>query len=233
MTEFKSFFKTVTGNEGSLCHYTTRLDTYGCGCEHDCSYCYAKSILSFRGLWNNKAPRVANIDAIARKIKKIPPGTILRLGGMTDCLQPVESRNKVTLKTIDLLNEAGVGYLIVTKSHLIGTDEYLSRLDPGLAHVQISVTNTDDKAALEYENCSLSSKRLEAASKLQAAGIDVAVRLSPYVAEFIDPSIVAKCGVKKIVIEFLRVNHWIEKWLNGLVDLAPYSLKHSTYRHLH
>lgn len=29
--EFKSFYKTVGGNEGSLCHYPTRLDTYGCG----------------------------------------------------------------------------------------------------------------------------------------------------------------------------------------------------------
>ena len=37
--EFKSFFKTVGGNEGNKCHYPTRLDTYGCGCSHDCNYC--------------------------------------------------------------------------------------------------------------------------------------------------------------------------------------------------
>lgn len=46
--EFKSFFKTVGGNEGNKCHYPTRLDTYGCGCSHDCKYCYAKSLLDFR-----------------------------------------------------------------------------------------------------------------------------------------------------------------------------------------
>ena len=28
--EFKSFIKTVGGNEGSKCKYSTRLDTYGC-----------------------------------------------------------------------------------------------------------------------------------------------------------------------------------------------------------
>ena len=50
MKEYKSFFKTVNGNEGSKCHYNTRLDTYGCGCQHDCSYCYAKSLLDFRKL---------------------------------------------------------------------------------------------------------------------------------------------------------------------------------------
>lgn len=30
--EYKSFYKTVGGNEGSLCRYNTRLDTYGRGC---------------------------------------------------------------------------------------------------------------------------------------------------------------------------------------------------------
>ena len=58
--EFKSFFKTVIGNEGSLCRCTTRLDTYGCGCEHDCAYCYAKSLLAFRDLWDAKEPKVAS-----------------------------------------------------------------------------------------------------------------------------------------------------------------------------
>ena len=32
MKEFKSFYKDVTGNEGSKCKYSIRLDTYGCGC---------------------------------------------------------------------------------------------------------------------------------------------------------------------------------------------------------
>ncbi|MBO7183463.1 MAG: radical SAM protein [Bacteroidales bacterium] len=230
--EFKSFFKTVSGNEGALCHYTTRLDTYGCGCEHNCSYCYARSLLEFRNLWHPASPRVASIDKIARRIKRIEPGSIIRLGGMTDCLQPIEAQHKVTRATIAMLNRAGIGYLIVTKSHLIATEDYLGLLDPKLAHIQITVTNTDDKAALAYEKCSLSSKRLDAATKLQDAGMDVALRLSPYVPEFIDPGVIAKTGVKKIVVEFLRVNHWIETWVDGLVDLTPYTLKHGGYRHL-
>lgn len=41
MKEYKSFYKEVTGNEGGKCRYNKRLDTYGCGCAHDCSYCYA------------------------------------------------------------------------------------------------------------------------------------------------------------------------------------------------
>ena len=78
--EFKSFYKTVEGNEGSKCKYPTRLDAYGCGCQHDCKYCYAKSLLDFRNLWNPNDPSVADINKIERKIKKLPKGTILRLG---------------------------------------------------------------------------------------------------------------------------------------------------------
>lgn len=232
MAEFLSFYKTVSGNEGSLCRYTTRLDTYGCGCAHDCSYCYAKSLLNFRGLWSPQAPRVASMAKIARRIKRIAAGSIIRLGGMTDCLQPAEAQHKVTRATIARMNRAGIGYLIVTKSHLIATDEYLRLLDPNLAHLQITVTNTDDKTALTYEKCSLSSKRLEAVKTLQDAGIDVQLRLSPYIEDFINPKVIQNCGVKRIVVEFLRVNHWIEKWIGDLVDLTPYTMKHGGYRHL-
>lgn len=90
--EYKSFMKTVGGNEGEKCKYTTRLDTYGKGCQHNCSYCYAKSLLSFRGLWDNENPAIADIRKIERKVSKLPKGTILRLGGMTDCFQPLEQR---------------------------------------------------------------------------------------------------------------------------------------------
>ena len=67
MKQFKSVGKTVEGNEGSKCLYTTRIDTYGCGCSRDCSYCYAKSLLDFRGLWNPKAPAVADLKDLRRE----------------------------------------------------------------------------------------------------------------------------------------------------------------------
>ena len=69
--EFNSFFKKVAGNEGSKCNYTIRLDTYGCGCQHDCKYCYAKSLLEFRNLWNNISPKIADIKKIERKVKRV------------------------------------------------------------------------------------------------------------------------------------------------------------------
>lgn len=80
--EFKSFYKVVGGNEGTKCHYPARLDLYGCGCEHDCSYCYAKSLLSFRKLWNPLSPSVADLAKVQRRIRKLDHTLTVRLGGV-------------------------------------------------------------------------------------------------------------------------------------------------------
>jgi len=83
--------------------------------------------------WNPEDPAVANIDKIKKQIDKIAAGkcgTIkaIRLGGMTDCFQPIETKHKVTYETLKYLKEKKVPYLIVTKSDLIATDEYMAVL---------------------------------------------------------------------------------------------------------
>lgn len=167
--EFKSFMKTVGGNEGNKCHYPTRLDTYGCGCSHDCKYCYAKSLLDFRKLWNPENPSIADIEKIKRKIAKLPKDTpAIRLGGMTDCFQPIEKSHKVTYETIKCLNEYKIPYLIVTKSAIVADDEYIEILDKNLAHIQITVTTTNDELSKTYEKASVPSERIRAIEKLQA-----------------------------------------------------------------
>ena len=232
--EFKSFFKNVGGNEGSKCNYPVRLDTYGCGCSHDCKYCYAKSLLDFRKLWNPQDPKVADVSKIEKQIKKIAEGKCgeiraVRLGGMTDCFQPIEATHHVTYETIELLNKYKVHYLIVTKSDLIASDEYMSILDKELAHIQITVTTTDDNLSMTYEKAVPPSRRIAAIEKLQAAGFDIALRLSPFIPEFVDLEILNKVKCNKIQVEFLRVNTWIKKWFD--IDYTPYTVKQSGYLH--
>lgn len=232
MKKYKSFYKTVGSGEGERCKYPTRLDTYGCGCQHDCSYCYAKSLLEFRGLWNAKEPAVADINEIRKKVSKIQPGTILRLGGMTDCFMPMEKSVKNTFNTINELNNKGIGYLIVTKSALVADDEYIRIYDKDLAHIQVTVTTLDDDlyTGLNYEKASLPSERIEAILKLQKAGFDVQIRLSPLIEEYMDFDKLNRLGINKAVVEFLRVNSWIEKWFD--VDLGKHTLKEGGYKHL-
>lgn len=222
MKEFKSFYKEVTGNEGGKCQYNRRLDTYGCGCQHDCSYCYAKSLLNFRNLWDANEPSVADIRKIERRIAKLPQGTVIRLGGMTDCFQPLEEWERVTRRTIELLNKYGIGYLIVTKSDLVC--EYLNILDKQLAHIQISVTWIPCEKAVSTE------RRIKAIERLHSEGFDVAVRLSPFLPQFVDFDRLNGIRCNKIIVEFLRVNHWIKKWLP--LDYSDYTVKQSGYQHL-
>lgn|GEM_PF-1858513 len=39
----------------------------------------------------------------------------------------------------------------------------------------------------------------------------------------------AKCG--KVIVEFLRVNHWVRRWL-PMMDFSEYTVKQSGYSHL-
>ena len=230
--EFKSFYKTVGGGEGQKCHYPTRLDTYGCGCQHDCSYCYAKSLLYFRKQWHAKDPAVANINDIKKVIDQIPAGTILRLGGMTDCFQPLEKEVRNTYKTIQLLNKRRIGYLIVTKSAMVADDEYMEIMDKELAHIQITVTTLDDDFYLKrkYEKASLPSERIQAILKLQEAGFDVAIRLSPMIEEVMNFDKLNSLGIQKGIVEFLRINSWISKWFH--VDESKFTYFEGGYKHL-
>ena len=231
--EFKSFFKTPEGNEGEKCKYPHRLDSYGKGCQHDCSYCYAKSLLNFRNLWNPTSPAVADIDKVRKTIEKIKKKgeiKVLRLGGMTDCFQPIEKKYRVTYEIIKALNEAGIGYLIVTKSDIVADDEYMEIMDKNLAHIQVTVTTTNDDLSLTYEKATIPSKRIKAIEKLSDAGFDVALRLSPFIEGYVDYDILNAVRCDKILVEFLRVNSWIEKWFN--IDYSDYTIKQSGYRHL-
>lgn len=149
---------------------------------------------------------------------------------MTDCFQPCEREYGVTYETIKALNEAGIGYLIVTKSAMIAEDKYMAVMDRNLAHIQITVTTLNDKLAATYEHCDPPSLRVQAIEKLQAAGFDVALRLSPFIPQYMDLGKLSKIKCDKILLEFLRVNSWIKKWFN--INYSEYTVKHGGYLHL-
>lgn len=230
MREFKSFFKTVGGNEGTLCKYPTRLDTYGCGCYHNCTYCYARSLLEFRNLWDAEEPSVADVDKVRRKVSRLEPWSVVRLGGMTDCFQPIEADVRATYKTIEALNGRGVHYLIVTKSALVANPEYMDLFDRELAHVQVSVTATDDAVAETYERASAVSARIRAVEKLYEGGFDVSLRLSPLIPEYVDFDRINGVECDKVLVEFLRSNGFIRRLFD--TDYTQYTVRHGGYWHL-
>ena len=72
-------------------------------------------------------------------------------GGMFAVYRWILKQNKQDVE-IKALNEERLSYLIVTKSDIVASDEYIKILDKDLAHIQITVTTTDDNLSLTYEN---------------------------------------------------------------------------------
>ncbi len=229
--KWKSSYKKGERKVNTWCRWNDRLDPYGCGCQHDCSYCYAKSLLAFRGLWHPENPSAGDLKNIEAEIRKLPKHKAVRIGGMTDPFQPLELTYRITLKTLELLRMYRVPYLIVTKSDMICRPEYLGVLDLDLSHIQITVTSTDDALARTYEpKAPASSRRIAAIEKLQELGYDVQLRLSPFIPEFVDIDRINAIKCDKVLIEFLKVSPWIQKWFN--IDYSPYTLKCGGYLHL-
>lgn len=228
--EYKSPYKNINARKyNTWCLYSKRIDTYGNGCQHDCKYCYAKALLEFRGYWN-KIPLPSNLSEIHYKIKKLNKFDIVRLGSMTDCFQPIEKIHKITYETIKLLNYYKIHYLIVTKNSLVSNEEYLAIYDKNLAHFQISLTSTCDKKSQLYESASKASERINSIEILFYKGFDISIRLSPFLTELIDYNKLNNINCDKILIEFLKVNHWIKKRLN--IDYSQYTHKFGGYDNL-
>lgn len=62
-------------------------------------------------------------------------------------------------------------------------------------------------------------------------GYDVAIRLSPILDEYMDYSRLNSLGINRCVVEFLRVNTWIKRWMADL-DFTKYTFWQSGYLHL-
>ena len=182
-------------------------------------------------MWDENNVRVADIQKIEKVIRKMKTYSVIRLGGMTDCFQPLEAKQKVALETIKILNEYRIQYLIVTKSSMIAADEYIRTMDKDLAHIQVSVTCLDDMKYKKIESACPPSKRIKAIMDLQSEGYDAAIRLSPLMEEYMDFEKLNTLNINKCIIEFLRINAWIKKWLPE-VNCEKYTLKQNNYYHL-
>jgi len=189
--KFNSPVKLPGGGETKRCYYPFKVDTYGRGCSNDCLYCYARSVLSFRNLWDSDKPAKADISDIKKifsdvfdKNKKTKFTEILqakipaRLGGMTDCFGDVEKIAGRTKELIKMLNEYNYPYLILTKNKLI--TDYIDILRKDLGYIQFTITTPyDEKAKIFEPHASLTSERLSALKTLSEAGFWTAARINP------------------------------------------------------
>lgn len=229
--KFWNLYQTVWWWEWSKCLYPTRLDTYGQWCSHNCKYCYARALLDFRWLRHPENPKFIDLKEAYKIIaNEIPKNQITRLWWMTDCFQPVEKVHKITYNVLKAFNACKKWYLIVTKSDLVATDEYIEVLDKDLAHIQITITSTNDELWATYEHATRMSDRIKAVEKLWSLWYDVQIRLSPYIPQYVEISKINDIKCDKIIVEFLRVNWFIKKRFN--IDYSDWTYSEWWYQHL-
>jgi DNA repair photolyase len=190
----------ISRNDSPDVPFEISLNPYR-GCEHGCSYCYARPSHEYLGLsagLDFEAKILVKEDApelLAEELrrKSFRP-QVIALSGVTDAYQPIERRLRITRRCLEILAEARNPVGIITKSALVARDiDVLGELARHRAvSVTLSVTTLDPDLARRMEpRAAQPNARLGAVRALAAAGIPVGVNVAPIVPGLTDHEIPA------------------------------------------
>jgi len=210
------------------------------GCEHGCSYCYARPTHAYVGL----SP---GLDFETRLFAKVNAAEVLRrelaapryvcksiaIGASTDAYQPIEREQRITRSVIEVLAETDHPFSVVTKNALIERDIDLMApmAKKRLVRTFISVTNLDPSLSRRLEpRAAAPFRRIEAIRRLPAAGIPAGVIVAP-LAPFVHDRVLevileraAEAGATEAGYVLLRLPHEVaplfREWLATHLPLA-------------
>ena len=171
------------------------------GCDHGCSYCYARpshEYLGFSGGLDFETKIMVKKNAailLDRELKKRTGKTeVISFGGNTDCYQPIERKMEITRDCLKVLLKHRTPFGIITKNYLITRDiDILKDLTgSGLVSCTISITTLDKELQRRMEpRTSAPDMRLKTIEALTAAGIPVRVNVAPVIPGLTDSEIPA------------------------------------------
>jgi DNA repair photolyase len=209
------------------------------GCEHGCTYCYARPTHAYLGLspgvdfetrLTAKSNAAAQLDAELRK-----PGytaDVLALGANTDPYQPIEREHRITRQVLETLAAFGHPVSITTKSALVLRDlDILKTLArQNLVRVQMSIATLDGDIARTLEpRASAPARRLDALRTLAQAGVRTGVIVAPIIPALTDADLeavleaAAAAGAQYAAFSVLRlpleVRDLFKEWLREFAPL--------------
>lgn len=180
----------ITSNDSPDIGFERSINAYR-GCEHGCSYCFARPTHAYLGhsagidferdiYVKTNAVEALRAELAARNYRPKP----IAMGTNTDPYQPAERKHKLTRGILEVMLETRHPVMITTKSALIVRDldllTELARL--GLVKVALSVTSMDHKLSRKMEpRASSPARRLEAIRILSEAGVPTAIFASPMI----------------------------------------------------
>jgi DNA repair photolyase len=136
----------------------------------------------------------------------------IHFGGMSDPLQPAESRHRVTESFLRTLVRYQYPTVLSTRSKMVACEPYISLLKQlRNVVVQFSFCSSRDEAAGQFEPYSSSpSELLSAMSILTKEGIAVTCRWQPYIPGVSEPgeelaSRMSSAGCRHVALEHLKI----------------------------
>jgi DNA repair photolyase len=188
----------LSGNDSPDIGFDLSINPYR-GCEHGCTYCYARPTHSYLNLspgLDFETRIIAKVNAAERlrtalSARGYTPGH-LNIGSVTDAYQPAERRLRLTRSLIEVLAETRHPFSIITKSSLIERDIDLiaPMAHAGLAAAYVSITTLDPALARSMEpRAAAPHRRLRTIEALARAGIPVGVSVSPTIPFLNEPEL--------------------------------------------
>ena len=166
------------------------------GCEHGCSYCFARPTHAWLGLSPGldfetriiARPRADEVlrRQLSQKAYDVAP---IAIGTNTDPYQPAEARYRIMSRILSVLHEFRHPVTIVTKGALIEQDlPVLTEMaQDGLVRVALSVTSLDARLSRLMEpRAPVPARRLAAIERLAGAGVPTQVMVAPVVPALTD-----------------------------------------------
>ena len=180
----------ISRNQSPDIPFQQSLNPYR-GCEHGCSYCFARPTHAYLDLspgldFETRIFAKTNAPELLRK-ELAKPGyqcSPIALGINTDAYQPTERRLGLTRRIIEVLAETRHPFSLITKNALVERD--LDLLTPmareHLVQVYFSITTLDNHLSARLEpRASAPHSRLRAVRRLSEAGIPVGVMFAPVI----------------------------------------------------
>jgi DNA repair photolyase len=152
------------------------------GCQHGCTYCYARFMRRFTG---HKEPwgefvdvKINAPDLLKHEIDRRLLGRVW-VSGVCDPYQPVEKTCELTRRCLEILVHYGWPITVQTKSPLVLRDIDLLRRSDKI-EVGLSVTSADDEIRKLFEPGAPSIKeRIRALEELHLAGLRTYAMIAP------------------------------------------------------
>lgn len=152
------------------------------GCQHACTYCYARFMKRFTGHrepWGQFVDVKINApDLLRKEIKRKPVGTVW-ISGVCDPYQPIERNYQLTRKCLEILIQHNWPITIQTRSTLILRDLELLK-QSSLIEVGITVTTGDDNIRRLFEPYATPIReRIRTLKELHSSKIRTFVMIAP------------------------------------------------------